>query len=109
MPDSSEQIRGRTFVYLAYLDDSDTKQKSQQWQVLVSVMVRDSVFDSLELISSVIAEDLIPAEMADQFEEFHACELYGGYGIFEGIEQTKRLTAIRNLLNAVKNVGCSVA
>ena len=37
-----------------------------------------------------------------EFEEFHASELYGGYGAFEGIDQAKRFDAITKLLLMLK-------
>lgn len=95
-------------MFFAYLDESDTKKKTQKWLVLATVMIKDHAFDSLELLSSIVADDLIPEEKADKFEEFHACELYGGYGIFEGIEDQKRQDAIRNLLKVIADVGCIV-
>src|SRR5580700_11757244 len=87
----------RAFVYLAYLDDSDTKAKADRWQVLTAVIIRDDCFGALELMSSLVIADLMPKERYEKFEEFHACELYGGYGPFEGIEQAKRFNAIRVL------------
>jgi hypothetical protein len=91
----------RDFVYLAYLDDSDTKQKSHKWQVMSAVVVKDSEFRNLEIIMSVVADILLPSKRGE-FTEFHACELYGGYGIFDGIEQAKRFDAIRTLLSALR-------
>ena len=51
---------------------------------------------------------LTAAGKIDQFEEFHACDLYGGYGVFEGIEQDRRFTAIGQLLNFIKGAELSV-
>jgi hypothetical protein len=50
---------------------------------------------------------LVPAEKLDQVEEFHACELYGGYGVFEGVEQGRRLETIRQL-RMIDTAGMSV-
>ena len=80
----------RPRVYLAYLDDSDTKRKNEKWQVITAVVIPDEAFDALELLASLHIEQLIPADRLERFEEFHAAELYGGYGVFEGIEQPKR-------------------
>lgn len=88
----------KNFVYLAYLDDSDTRSKRGRWQVLSAVIVKDSDFSTCELLSSIIVQDLMPEEKVDKFEEFHACELFGGYGVFEGIDQTKRLWATEKIL-----------
>ncbi len=86
-------------MYLAYLDDSDTRSKHGRWQVLSAVIVKDSLFATCELLSSIIVQDLMPQEKLDKFEEFHACELFGNHGVFEGIDQTKRFEAIKGMLS----------
>jgi hypothetical protein len=93
-------LRG-IFVHLAYLDDSDTKAKKYKWQVMSGVIVEDKKFKRIELGMASLQEILVPTEKQSQFEEFHACELYGGYGVFEGIEQEKRFNAIRQLLKLI--------
>ncbi len=95
-------------MHLAYLDDSDTKQKKKKWQVLSAVVIEDHQFPRLEVVLDFVREDLIPPEKIDEFEEFHACELYGGYGVFEGIDQDKRFDAIRLLLTNLKLTKASV-
>jgi hypothetical protein len=89
-------------MHLAYLDDSDTKAKQLKWQVMSGVLIQDSKFKIIEITMCGIQELLVPSEKLDKFEEFHACELYGGYGVFEGIEQKKRFDAIKGLLELVK-------
>jgi hypothetical protein len=97
------------FVYLAYVDDSDTKQKSAPWQVMAAVLVRDASFRGLEVIMSLLADELMQTEEdPSQFEEFHACELYGGYGAFSNIPQEKRFHTIKSLLDFVVYDECSV-
>src|ERR1022692_1850115 len=93
----------RLFVYLAYVDDSDTKSKTKKWQVLSAVIAKDIHFDGLEIIMGTIIEDLVPSDKLEEFKEFHAAELYGGHGVFEGIEQNKRFAAITELLNLIVN------
>jgi hypothetical protein len=88
-------------VYLAYIDDSDTKSKSKTWQVMAAVIIEDQTFTVLEHALYSIREDLLPLmseEKRCKFEEFHASELYGGYGAFQGIDQEKRFDAITKLL-----------
>ncbi len=85
-------------MYLAYLDDSDTKQKVRKYQVLSAVIVPDEHFMNVELNMSMWIDGLVPPDRLNQFEEFHACELYGGYGIFEGVERSIRMDAIERLL-----------
>lgn len=89
-------------MYLTYLDDSDTKQKSVKWQVMSAVIIKDSKFRQLELLMGTMAHLLVPAEKLDDFKEFHACELYGGFGVFQGIDQPDRFAAISVLLGTLK-------
>lgn len=89
-------------MHLAYLDDSDTKSKSRKWQVMSGVIMQDRAFTLLEYAMGSIRDDLVPPERLDRFEEFHACELYGGYGVFEGLEQERRFEAINKLLGCLK-------
>lgn len=102
------EVERRVFVHLAYLDDSDTKAKRHKWQVMSGVVVEDRYFPVLELAVGIVREDLIPVERIDKFEEFHAAELYGGYGIFEGIDQEERFDAIRRLLARLAKASASV-
>lgn len=85
-------------MHLAYLDDSDTKAKQRKWQVMSGVLIDHRAFKLVEVGMTSIPQDLIPPERLEKFEEFHACELYGGYGVFEGISQETRFAAIRRLL-----------
>ena len=86
-------------MYIAYLDDSDTKSKKSKWQVMSSVVIKDSAFKVLEIGMGVLAEMFLPPEKHQAFTEFHACELYGGFGIFENIDQEKRFSMIKLLLS----------
>lgn len=88
-------------MYLAYLDDSDTKQKASKWQVMSAVIVKDCEFAELEITMGVLAQILLAGKI-DLFTEFHACELFGGHGVFEGIDQAKRFHIIGALLDCLK-------
>jgi hypothetical protein len=46
---------------------------------------------------------LLPPDRFEKFEEFHAWELYGSHGVFEGIDQHIRFAAIEKLLFIVRN------
>jgi hypothetical protein len=98
----------KVFVHLAYIDDSDTKAKIRKWQVMAGVVIEDNRFPMLELVLGVLREGLIPPDRIDKFEEFHAAELYGGYGVFEGIDQDERLETIRLLLRCLTSTESSV-
>ncbi len=108
---SRETIKSReqTVVYLAYLDDSDTKAKSDPWKVICAVIIEADVFGSLETLSSFAIEDLMPEERRKDFQEFHACELYRGHEQFEGIDQEKRLKTLEYLLSLVEALGLKIA
>lgn len=90
-------------MYLAYLDDSGTHDKSRKYQVLTAVLVHDQTYPSIELNVGQCVEDAVPPDKIEQFEEFHAWELYGGRGIFEGVPQDKRFHAIKRLLTIVSD------
>jgi hypothetical protein len=49
---------GRDFVYLAYLDDSDTKCKRRKWQVMSAVLIEDQYFKLVEVGVAVAQESL---------------------------------------------------
>jgi hypothetical protein len=101
--------REQTFVYLAYLDDSDTKDKAAKWQVMVADMIPDYLFGVSELMLSFVIQNVIPEEKMDDFEEFHASELFGGYGVFQGIDQQKRHLAIESLLDVIITANMHIA
>jgi hypothetical protein len=92
----------RKFVHLAYLDDSNIKRKKPKWQVMSGVIIEDKIFKLTEVGVAIVPELLMPAERMSQFEEFHACELYGGHGVFDGIDQDLRFEAIERLLATIK-------
>lgn len=94
-------------MYLAYLDDSGTKDKNRSFQVLSAVVIKDDLFSNIEILAAASVEMWIPQDKQDQFlekfEEFHASELFGGYGPFEGIDQTIRFEMIHALLNLIQS------
>lgn len=85
-------------MYLAYLDESDTKAKQRKWQVMCAVIIKDDAFKMAEIGVSNLPEKLMGADNIADFEEFHACELYGGYGVFKDIEQERRFETISRLI-----------
>lgn len=93
---------GRVFVHLAYIDDSGTRDKTNPYQVMACLLIKDENFLYLEVRANLIAETIIPEDKREEFEEFHAHELYRGRGVFEGVDQEKRFEAITHLLNGVK-------
>jgi hypothetical protein len=95
-------------VYLTYLDESDTRNKGGKWRVLAAALVKDCDFDAFELLSSIVIEDLMPSDALKRFDEFHACELYGGYGVFEGIDQLVRFDGIRRILDLVSSLPVAI-
>ena len=95
-------------MYLAYLDDSDTKKRPIKIQVMSGVIIRDVSFKMFDIAMRTIRDGLVPDDRLDSFEEFHAAELYGGYGVFEGIEKEKRFAAITKLLKLLEIEGTAV-
>lgn len=93
------RVGGGVFVYLAYLDDSDTRDKAQEWQVISAVLIPADSFSTLEFMSALVIEELMPEDRRGKFEEFHASQLYHGHPPFEGIDQHIRFGAIRSLLS----------
>lgn len=96
-------------MYLAYLDDSDTRNKGLEWQVICAVLIPANSFLAMEFMSAITSDDLMPEDRREQFEEFHAAELYGGYGVFEGIDQEARFKAISSLLSGLVSFDFKVA
>ena len=81
-------------MYLAYLDDSGTKDKSKRFQVMTAVILHDSKFTELEVVMAAAIEGLVAPEKLGDFQEFHAFELYLGRGPFEGVDEIKRHSRI---------------
>ncbi len=95
-------VERRLFVHLAYLDDSGTGDKKKKSQVMTAVIIEGKEFSGIELTMGFLAEALIPREKWDEFEEFHAWQLYGGHGPFEGVPEVQRFGVIERLLAYVQ-------
>lgn len=87
-------------MHIAYLDDS-RDEKGADLAVIGALLIPDSHFHVTEAFVGLAVEQLIPEDKLEKFEEFHAAELHGGHGVFEGIEDGHRYEVIRNLLNVV--------
>lgn len=97
-------MRPEVLVHLAYLDDSGTRDKKSNFQVMAGVIIEGWEFRPVEFAMAWCIEELIPEDRRGKFEEFHAWELFGGYGVFEGIDQEKRLGVVEVMLHvAVKH------
>ena len=59
-------------------------------------------FGYLSALHSAAIQQILPLDKIEQFKEFHAYDLYNGKGVFEGVEEAKRFTAIQVLLTAVR-------
>jgi hypothetical protein len=94
------RIGKRLFMYLTYLDDS-LDDKATDIAMIGGLIIPDARFSLIETHVGLTVEHLIPEGKLHKFEEFHASELYGGHGIFEGIEESERMQAIRDLLSAI--------
>lgn len=89
-------------MFLGYVDDS-ADQKHRVCEVLTTVLVHDKAFAAVEGSQAIVISGLIPEDRLDKFEEFKAWQLYGGYGVFEGIDQDQRFTAIRFMLSIIND------
>lgn len=88
-------------MWLAYLDDAGSDLQ-RRYQLMVAVVMHDSMFLHNELIMAGVVKQAIPPEQLEEFwlkfEEFHASELFGGYGAFGAIERSVRMKMIEELL-----------
>lgn len=87
-------------MFLGYIDDSADR-KHQKVEALAAVLLHDKKFQMLEHSLAITISNIIPEDRIDKFEEFKAWQLYGGYGIFEGVDQEVRFRAIRYLLGTI--------
>jgi hypothetical protein len=90
-------------MFFAYTDDSRFKHNGVQWQLMATVLIKDSEFESLESIMSVVAANAIPFEKQPLFVEFKASEIYNGFGLYQGVDELQRFTAIETLLSLLSH------
>lgn len=88
-------------MYLAYLDDSVTKQNGTRFLVLTAVLIQDRHFHNAEVHAGIVAQGLNADAGVANFEEFKACELFGGYGPFEKVDTAIRHHVLEWLLGLV--------
>jgi hypothetical protein len=108
-PKIVKSFQERTFVCLAYLDDSGIRPKDKRFEVISAVAMEDQCFGPAEFLSSFAIESLMPEDRREEFEEFHALELYNGRGVFEGIDMEERYGAIKHMLSLLSALGMSVS
>lgn len=89
-------------MYLAYLDDSGTKDKNRKFQVMTAVITNETDLMKWEMMMGFALEVLIPSDKLEAFSEFHAFELYPGRGSFDGVEESKRFHVIARLLELLE-------
>lgn|GEM_PF-1505101 len=87
-------------MFLGYIDDSADR-KHQKVEALAVVLLHDKKFQMLEHSLAITISNIIPEDRLDKFEEFKAWQLYGGYGVFDGVDQEERFRAIRYLLGTI--------
>jgi hypothetical protein len=88
-------------MYLAYLDESIDKECGLA--MVGALLIQDDQFFVVEDYVGMVIENLVPINKLEKFEEFHAWELFGGHGVFEGIDEKERFEAIEALLAAVQS------
>jgi len=87
------------FVYLAYIDDSETQRRGSNFVVLAGVLISDLILSKLETVIGASIQYLLPPEKWEDFVEFKASDLFGCHGAFEGVEEFRRHGVIKILLN----------
>ncbi|MGZ4833808.1 MAG: hypothetical protein ACXVZQ_12835, partial [Terriglobales bacterium] len=87
-------------MYLTYADDSGSDKKAPRI-VIGAALIRHEFIQEIESVAGMVVERIIPDDRLDKFEEFHACELFAGEGIFEGIDREVRKQALIVLLRQV--------
>jgi Protein of unknown function (DUF3800) len=95
------------YVYIAYLDDSGSDGNSPI-VVVGAALIADHLFPNIEGAAGTIAERLIPEEKMDEFEEFHAADLYYGHGVFKEINAETRHKSIQAMLSFVAHQGTPI-
>lgn len=101
MNTSKESRKGFRPVFLAYVDDSGSNPLAE-YQVMAAVVIPDGHLSPIEINLGLIVANLIPPDEVPAFEEFHASDLFGGYGVFKDIGEKTRFTAIRELLAGIQ-------
>ena len=89
-------------MHLAYLDDAGTHKQSSIAMFGAVIVFPDSFGTRESLHNAAIQQIIAVDQIEEKFQEFHASELFCGEHAFEGIEESKRLDAIRVLLTALK-------
>lgn len=95
-------------MLFVYVDDSGTRDKKNPYQVMAAVIVSDEFVHFLEVRTALMVEDIIPPDRVDELEELHACDLYYGYGVFEGVPKELRFKTMTSLLRGVSLTGASI-
>ena len=88
-------------MHLAYLDETGTDGHSPI-AMFGALIVPHGSFGHLEQLYSTAIQQILPLDKIEEFSEFHASQLYEGKGPFEGIDEEKRIRAIRVLLAALR-------
>jgi len=91
-------------MYLSYIDDScRTDRKKQTFLAAAAVLIHDKIWEAIEPSFGRCIKELLPEELLENFQEFKACDLYNGKGVFEAIDQSKRFQAIETLLSIIRD------
>jgi hypothetical protein len=86
------------FMYLAYLDDSESHDK--RYQIVAGVIVQDRTFSRLESELAFVIEEYVPEELRANFE-FHASDLFQCRGAFRDLDQTRAFKILAQCANRI--------
>ena len=108
MESSTSEKNIRWFMYLAYLDDSGTTGRNMSdskrpFQFVTAVLAKDEQFNSIEIISTKIAQ-MLPEECLTSAREFKAFDLFWGRGKFRGVDQSIRYDVLSQLCQSIKGI-----
>ncbi len=85
-------------MHLAYLDDS---QFESSLAMFGAVIMPHGAFGFAERVHSIAIEQLFTLDDIENFQEFHARDLFLGEGTFKGAPEDRRFDAITVLLQAM--------
>jgi Protein of unknown function (DUF3800) len=96
------ELAKRIFVHLAYFDETGTDGHSSV-AMFGALIVPAGKFGYLSSLHDVAIRQILPSDKVDDFNEFHAGDLYRGDGVFAEIDEEKRFNAIRVLLATMRS------
>lgn len=89
-------------MYLVYCDDSGESKCASPFKSMCALIMKDEDFRLTEGYMGHIVHAVVPEEKREGFE-FHASELFNGYGPFEGITREQAHRIFEMCVDAVRH------